>query len=151
MKLSPGCGSMPGKAVRLNKSLYGLMQASRLFNKRLVQDLNIIRFEQCLRDPCVLRFMMGNEVIGMIVIHVDDILFAGLKRFAEYVLQELCNLLPTKNLGEVVSFWVAHSAATARLVLLRFLRRATSAVFSRGSKFVAPARSPRPPQTITGP
>ena len=30
MKLPPGCGSMSGK-VRLNKSLYGLKQASRTF------------------------------------------------------------------------------------------------------------------------
>ena len=44
--------------------------------------------------------MMGDEVIGMIVIHVDNILYAGLKRLAEYLLQELGNLLPTKNLGE---------------------------------------------------
>ena len=65
-----------------------------------MQDLKTIGFEQCLTDPCVLRFMM-DEVIGMIVIHVDDILYAGLKRLAEYLLQELGNLLPTKNLGEV--------------------------------------------------
>ena len=25
-------------------------------------------------DPCVLRFMMGDEVMGMVAIHVDDIL-----------------------------------------------------------------------------
>ena len=38
MKLPQGCGSMSGKIVRLNKSLYGLRQASRTFNKRLVVD-----------------------------------------------------------------------------------------------------------------
>ena len=71
---------MSGKIVRLNKSLYGLRQASRTFNKRLVVDLKRIGFEQCLSDPCVLRFMMGDGVLGMVVIHVDDILFGGLKR-----------------------------------------------------------------------
>ena len=93
------------KVVRLGKSLWGLRQACRTFNKRLVQDLKTIGFEQCLTDPCVLRFTMGDEVIGMIVIHVDDILYAGLKRLAEYLLQELGNLVPTKNLGEVNFFF----------------------------------------------
>ena len=64
MKLPPGCGSMSGKVVRLNKSLYGLKQASRTFYKRLVSDLKRIGFEQSLSDPCVLRFMMGDEVNG---------------------------------------------------------------------------------------
>ena len=35
MKLPPGCGSMSGKVVRLNKSLYGLKQASRTFHKKI--------------------------------------------------------------------------------------------------------------------
>ncbi|CAB1099628.1 unnamed protein product [Ectocarpus sp. CCAP 1310/34] len=75
MKLPPGCESMTGKVVRLDKSLYGLRQVSRTFHKRLVSDLKKIGFESSLSDPCVLRFMMGDEVLGMIAIHVDDILF----------------------------------------------------------------------------
>ena len=61
MKLPQGGGSMSGKIVRLNKSLYGLRQASRTFNKRLVVDLKRIGFEQRLSDPCVLRFTMGTR------------------------------------------------------------------------------------------
>ena len=30
---------------------------------------------------------MGDEVLGMVVIHVDDILFGGLKRIGEFVVQ----------------------------------------------------------------
>ena len=64
MKLPPGCSSMSGKIARLNKSLYGLKQASRTFYKRLVSDLKRIGFEQSMSDPCVLRFMMGDEAVG---------------------------------------------------------------------------------------
>ena len=64
------------------KRLYGLKQASRTFYKRLVSDLRRIGFEQSLSDPCVLRFMMGDEVMGMVAIHVDDILYAGTKSLA---------------------------------------------------------------------
>ena len=124
---------------------------TRTFNIRLVQDLKTIGFEQCLTDPCVLRFMIGDEVVGMIVIQMDDILYAGLKRLAEYLLQERGNLLPTKNLGEVNLFLGYAFRATARLVRLRFLRRVTSVVFLRDSIFIAPARSPLPLRTITGP
>ena len=43
--------------------------------------------EMCIRDrslsdPCVLRFMMEDEVMGMVAIHVDDILYAGTKSLA---------------------------------------------------------------------
>ena len=85
IKLPPGCGSMSGKVARLNKSLYGLNQASRTFYKRLVSDLKRIGFEQSMSDPCVLRFMMGDEVVGMVAIHVDDILYAGTKSLTKVV------------------------------------------------------------------
>ena len=65
-----------------------------------MQDSSVLRSICC---KSVLRFMMGDEVIEMIVIHVDDVLYAGLKRLAEYLLQELGNL-PTKNLGGVNFF-----------------------------------------------
>ena len=104
MKLPPGCGSMSGKVIRLNKSLYGLKQASRTFYKRLVSDLKRADFEQSMSDPCVLRFMMGDEVVEMIAIHVDDILYAGTKSLAEVVVEALGDSLPTKNLGEVKFF-----------------------------------------------
>ena len=79
MKLPPGCGSMSGKVARLNKSLYGLKQASRTFYKRLVSDLKRIGLERTMSDPCVLCFMMGDEVVGMVAIHVDDMLYAELR------------------------------------------------------------------------
>ncbi|CAB1104669.1 unnamed protein product [Ectocarpus sp. CCAP 1310/34] len=104
IKLPPDCESMSGKLVRLDKSLCGLRQASKTFQKRLVSDLNKIGFEQSLSDPCVLRFIMGDEVMGMVAIHVDDILYAGIERLAKMVVEALGDSLPTKNLGEVKFF-----------------------------------------------
>ena len=150
MKLPPGCGSMSEKVARLNKNLYGLKQASRTFYKRLVSDLKRIGFEQSMSDPCVLRFMMGDEVVGMVAIHVDNILYAGTKSLAKVVVEVLGDSLPTKNLGEV-KFFLGREFATARLARLRFPKRVTSGVFSRDSIFVAPTRSLLPLTTITGP
>ena len=70
--------------------------------KELVQDVES-EPASFLSDPCVLRFMMGDEVLEMVVIHVDDILFGGLKRIGEFVVQALGDSLPT-NLGEVIFF-----------------------------------------------
>ena len=104
MQLPPGCGSMSGKIARLSKSLYGLKQAPRTFYKRLVSDLKRIGFEQSMSDPCVLRFVMGEEVVGMVAIHVDDILYAETNSLAEVVVEALDDSLPTKNLGKVKFF-----------------------------------------------
>ena len=103
MKLPPGCGSMSRKVARLNKSLYGLKQASRTFYEKLVSDLKTVGFEQSMSDRCVLRFMMEDDVMG--VIPVDDILFAVSKSLAEVVVEALGDSLPTKNLCEVKFFF----------------------------------------------
>ena len=52
MRLPPGCGDHSGKVVRLNKTLYGLKQASREFHKLLIKTLTKIGFEQC--STCLL-------------------------------------------------------------------------------------------------
>ena len=104
MKLPPGCGSVSGTVARLNKSLHGLKQTSITLYKRLGLDLKKIGFEQSMSDPCVLRFIMGDEVVGMVAIHVDDILYAGAKSLAKVVVEALGDSLPPKNLGEVKFF-----------------------------------------------
>ena len=101
LRLPPGCGSMSGKVVRLNKSVYGLKQASRTWYQLLVSTLEEIGFEQCLVDPCVLRLLVGSIVVAMVVIHVDDIQIAASQEVAEVVVDSLNDKFPTKNLGEL--------------------------------------------------
>ncbi|CAB1103089.1 unnamed protein product [Ectocarpus sp. CCAP 1310/34] len=104
MELPPGCKPMSGKVVRSDRSLVGLSQACRTFHKRLVSNLKRIIVEQSLSDPCVVRFTMRNEVMGMIAIHVDDILYGGIESLARIVVQALCDSFHTKNFGEVKFF-----------------------------------------------
>ena len=47
LRLPRGCGKMSGKIVRLNKSLYGLKQASRTWHAHLTTCLSRLGFEQC--------------------------------------------------------------------------------------------------------
>ena len=45
LRLSKGCGKLSGKVVRLNKSLYGLKQASRTGHAHLTMCLEKLGFE----------------------------------------------------------------------------------------------------------
>ena len=40
LRLPPGCGAMSGKVVRLNKSVYGLKQASRTWYQLLLVSVD---------------------------------------------------------------------------------------------------------------
>ncbi|CAB1106212.1 unnamed protein product [Ectocarpus sp. CCAP 1310/34] len=105
IKVPLGCESMTGKVVRLDKSLkYGLRQASRTFHKRLVSNLRLVSVEQSLSDPCVVRFIMSNEVMCMIAIHVYDILYGGIESLAKIVVQALGDSFHTEKFGKVKFF-----------------------------------------------
>ena len=107
-RLPKGCGKLTGKIVRLNMSLYGLKQASRQWNKTLVARLMEIGFEQCPVDPCLLRLVVGGELAGVVVIYVDDIMFAGSRTIGNSVVQALNAAFPVKNLGDVKWFMGNH-------------------------------------------
>ena len=107
-----------------------------------MSDLKRNGFEQSLSDPCVLRFMMGDEVMGMVAIHVDGILYAGTKsrQTPRWLWKRQVTLFLRRISVRSSSFSVAHLFATARLARLTFLKKVTSGVFSRDLIFVAPAR-----------
>ena len=79
LRLPKGCGSLPDKIVRLNKSLYGLKQASRSWHTHLTSCLKTLVFQQCLADACVLRLIEEEYVAIIAVVHLDDIFAVGLK------------------------------------------------------------------------
>ena len=101
LRLPSGCGKMSGKVVRLNKALYGLKQSGRSWYKLLSSTLVECGFEQCLVDPCVFRLMLNDEVVAMMVVHVDDIKIAATKEVTDSVVVALNKRFPTKHLGEV--------------------------------------------------
>ena len=74
-----GCDSLSGKIVRINKSLYGLKQASRSWHAHLTSCLKTLGFQQCLTDACVFRLVEKGLVAIIAVVHVDDIFAVGMK------------------------------------------------------------------------
>ena len=72
MRLLPVCGDMPGEVVKLNCSLYGLIQASKSWHNHLLTDIHSLGFEQSPADECVMRLVEWGSVFIVRVVHVDD-------------------------------------------------------------------------------
>lgn len=64
----------PGAVGKLNRSSYGLVQASRNWNAKLKEALMDIGFEQSMVVPCLLRNFKNDELEILAVVHEDDIL-----------------------------------------------------------------------------
>ena len=63
-----------GAVGRLNKAIYGLVQAWRCRNNKFCDDMTTIGFEQAKTDPCVFRKVVGGKAEMVAVVHVDGIL-----------------------------------------------------------------------------
>ncbi|CAM9397304.1 unnamed protein product, partial [Ascophyllum nodosum] len=91
----------PGAVGRLNKAIYGLVQAGRCWNNKFCDDMTAIGFEQAKVDPCVFRKVVDGEAEMVVVVHVDDILAhakdqATMNRFAA----ELGRKFKLKDMGD---------------------------------------------------
>ena len=63
-------------ACKLQRSIYGLKQASRTWNIRFDQDITLYDFEKSPDEPCVYKRIQGIKVV-FLVLYVDDILLIG--------------------------------------------------------------------------
>ena len=64
------------KVCKLQKSTYGLKQASRSWNIKFDQSVKSFGFVQSPDEPCVYKKSSGNVVI-FLILYVDDILLIG--------------------------------------------------------------------------
>ena len=99
----------PGAVERLNKAIYGLVQAERCWNNKFCDDMTTIGFEQAKVDPCVIRKVVDGEAEMVVVVHVDDILAhakdqATMDRFAA----ELGQKFKLKDMGDAGYYMGCH-------------------------------------------
>ena len=64
------------KVCKLQRSIYGLKQASRSWNIRFDEVIKTYGFEQNVDEPCVYKRIIDNKVV-FLVLYVDDILLIG--------------------------------------------------------------------------
>ena len=63
-------------ACNLQRSIYGLKQASRAWNIRFDQAITLYGFEKSPDEPCVYKRIQGTKVV-FLVLYIDDILLIG--------------------------------------------------------------------------
>ncbi|GKD80385.1 retrotransposon protein, putative, ty1-copia subclass [Tanacetum coccineum] len=71
--VDPKC---PRKVCKLQRSIYGLKQASRSWNKRFDKEIKRFGFDQNLDEPCVYQKASGSNVT-FLILYVDDIIIMG--------------------------------------------------------------------------
>ncbi|CAB1109720.1 unnamed protein product [Ectocarpus sp. CCAP 1310/34] len=101
MRLPEGCGRLSGMIVKLNKSLYGLKQASRQWHSHLAKCLICLGIIQCMADTCVFRLIGEGRVVVTLVVHVDDIFSIGEEERCDQFGRDLRTMVPVKNLGDL--------------------------------------------------
>ena len=79
-----------GKMWKLKRVLYGLSDAAREFYLSLKDELTKLGCVISKLDNSVFFKYENNQLIGVLVTHVDDFLHAGTEEFTESVIEPLC-------------------------------------------------------------
>lgn len=74
MKQPEGFMQDDSKVCKLEKSLYGLKQASKMWNERFHEFMIEIGFKRCWSDQCLYVIFIGSTVC-YVLLYVDDLLF----------------------------------------------------------------------------
>ena len=77
-----GEGKVSGKILRLNKSIYGLVQAARQWHERFSEEILKLGFQGNNVDPC-LFYKKEEDEICILCIYVDDGIITGSEKLME--------------------------------------------------------------------
>lgn len=92
--LKPPSEFSNGKLWKLNKTIYGLCDAARAWYNRVKDELTSLSVKICSLDKGLFMWYRNGQLEGIIVVYVDDFLWAGTTNFENCVI----NILRTKFL-----------------------------------------------------
>jgi Reverse transcriptase (RNA-dependent DNA polymerase) len=98
------------KVCKLKRSIYGLKQASRSWNKRFDKEIKEFGFIKCDEEPCAYK-RFSESIIVFIILYVDDILLIGNDiSTLDKLKSSLKKVFSMKDLGEAQPmFWASRS------------------------------------------
>ena len=79
----------PGVVWKLNNCVYGLVDASLHWYKRVKKELQQLGCKASASDPCMFYYRVGGELHGVLCVHVDDFWLAGTGKFKQNVCEKL--------------------------------------------------------------
>ncbi len=101
----------------LKKSLYGLKQAGRMWNKKLDDFLRKNGFKGSVTDRC-LYYKRGEHGLTIVAVYVDDLLVTGTTQEAADEFSEIAKQLDMKDLGVAKKFLGIRVDATPGRVVM---------------------------------
>jgi hypothetical protein len=120
MKCPPGF-EVPGTVWRLQKALYGLLQAAQAWYSNLKSSLLGAGFYVSTADPCLYLMQFRGEFVCMLV-HVDDCLVVGNAAGVSHAKVIIEIFFEVKDLGAVsvfVGLDVIRDRSARKLLLLQ--------------------------------
>lgn len=79
----------PGVIWKLNKVVYGLDDAARNWYFSVKEELIRLKCQQSVLDQALFRFIKGQKLEGIFLLHVDDFLCAGTDRFKKDIVEAI--------------------------------------------------------------
>jgi uncharacterized protein YuzE len=101
MNIPIGVKAKEGKVLKLKRSLYGLKQSPRCWNKKFTGVLKTNGYIQCEADACLFVRTNQNGEKAAIAIYVDDCVIMGNKNDVQRVKQVLTSSFKMKDLGHL--------------------------------------------------
>ncbi|GJW65420.1 retrotransposon protein, putative, ty1-copia subclass [Tanacetum coccineum] len=121
----------PRKVCKLQRSIYGLKQASRSWNKRFDEEIKRFGFAQNLDEPCRYQKASGSN-LTFLILYVDDIIIMGNHILSlQSVKSYLVKCFAMKDLGEAT---IILGIKIYRDRTKRIIRQSQSAYMDKISK-----------------
>ncbi len=100
LKRPKGYDMEEGKVLKLNRALYGLVQAPKAWMTTFTKQLETLGYKRSWTDPCLMTKSNQGEVILIITIYVDDCLIAGKEEDVEETIQGIEKAFKVKRIGD---------------------------------------------------